>query len=86
MVRLSALAVTVALFLCGTPAQAADGPEEVTVMSNEQHEEMLRGRSTAPREAATYTGWVAVASAALGCGGEVQQLGPAGRRRTDPRR
>ncbi|MFI8514055.1 hypothetical protein ACIGHB_23295 [Streptomyces sp. NPDC085460] len=72
MLRLSALAVAAALFLDPTPAQAMDGPEELTVMSNEQYEEMLssQGRPTAPRVAAPRTdraegalaapGWAAV--------------------------
>lgn len=50
MLRLSAFAVTPALVLGSTPAQAMDEPEELTVMSNEQYEEMLgsRGRAAAP--------------------------------------
>ncbi|WP_432059629.1 hypothetical protein [Streptomyces sp. S1] len=45
-----------------------DGPEELTVMSNEQYEEMLsgRGRHIAPTEAASRTDGVSFASAAPG--------------------
>ncbi|MFD4373707.1 hypothetical protein [Streptomyces sp. NPDC058486] len=57
MLRLSALAIATALFVGATPAQAMDGPEELTVMSNEQYEEMLssQGRPTAARVATPRT-------------------------------
>ncbi|MER5207549.1 hypothetical protein [Streptomyces sp. NPDC002825] len=66
MLRLSALAVTAALFLGGTPPEAADGPQEVTVMSNEQYEQMLssQARPSPPCVAAPQTDSASFTSAA----------------------
>ncbi|MER7912272.1 hypothetical protein [Streptomyces sp. NPDC096068] len=68
MLRLSTLAVTTALLLGIAPAQAMDGPEELTVMPNEQYEEMLssQGWPTAPRGATPRTDRAEVAPAAPG--------------------
>ncbi|MFC9397495.1 hypothetical protein ACFTWS_30675 [Streptomyces sp. NPDC057027] len=76
MLRLGALAVTAVLSLAGTPAQAVDGPEKLTVMSNEQYEELLsgQGRPAAPQGPApctdtdtdTDTDSVSIAAAAPG--------------------
>ncbi|MER7541036.1 hypothetical protein ABTX77_40755 [Streptomyces sp. NPDC097704] len=70
MLRLGVLAVTAVLSFGGTPAQAVDGPEKLTVMSNEQYEELLssQGRPAAPCGAAprTDTDTMAIAAAAPG--------------------
>ncbi|MCX5394044.1 hypothetical protein [Streptomyces sp. NBC_00094] len=68
MLRLSAFAVTTALVLGSTPAQAMDELEELTVMSNEQYEEMLgsRGRAAAPPVATPRIESSEAASAAPG--------------------
>ncbi|MBB4986578.1 hypothetical protein [Streptomyces nymphaeiformis] len=57
MLRLGVLAVTAVLSFGGTPAQAVDGPEKLTVMSNEQYEELLssQGRPAAPCGATPHT-------------------------------